>query len=312
VTSSRKRLGVVLLVPPPACVEIDALRLGCDDGALGAIAAHLTLVPPVNVRADQVGAALDVVRAAAAATRPFSVTLGPPATFAPVSPVLYLSVGGAAARAVTSLRDAVFIPPLARALTHPFVPHVTLADEMPPARLDAAVTALAGYVRDITFDRVHVMEEVGRAWEPFAEVPFGAPAVVSRGPLELRLEVTSVPGPEARALGAREWPLVPGVAVRTPLTVTAWRGDEVVGTADGWTAGALGWLDGLLVSSGVRGEGIGSHVLAAFESACIERGATSLALQAVAGSDALGLYVRRGWREAVVLGGGRVLLRRDL
>lgn len=299
-------------MPPPARVEIDALRRACDDGALGAIAAHLTLVPPVNVRADQVGAALDVVRAAAATTRPFSVTLGPPATFAPVSPVLYLAVGGTGAGAVAALRDAVFTPPLARPLTHPFVPHVTLADEMPPPRLDAAVAALAGYVRDVTFDRVHVMEEVGRVWEPFAEVPFGTPAVASRGPLALRLDVSSVAGPEARALGSREWPLVPGVGVRTPLVVTAWRGGDVVATAEGWTAGELGWLDGLLVAAGVRGEGIGSHVLAAFESACAERGATSLALQAVAGSDAVGLYVRRGWREAAVLGGGRVLLLRTL
>lgn len=293
-------------MPPPARVEIDALRRACDDGALGEIPPHLTLVPPVNVRDAEVGAALDVVRSAAAAARPCTVTLGPPATFAPASPTLYLRVAPEAP--VRALRDAVFVAPLARPLTHPFVPHVTLADEMAAARLDGAAAALAGYVRDVTFDRVHVMEEVGRVWEPVAEVPFGGPAVVARGGLELRLEVTSVPGPEARALGSREWPMVPGVSARTPLVVTAWRGDDVVGSADGWTAGDAGWLDGLLVASSVRGEGIGSHLLAAFESACAARGCTSLALQAAEPA----FYVSRGWRAVADLGAARVLLRRDL
>lgn len=308
-TRTRRRLGVVLLVPPPVDVEIDALRRACDDGSIGRVAPHLTLVPPFNVRDDRVGAALDVVRAAAAATRPFAVTLGPPATFAPVSPVLYLDVSPAAP--VHALRDAAFVSPLRRPLTHPFVPHVTLAEELPPARLEAGVVALAGYRREVTFDRVHVLEEAAdRTWSAFAEIPFGGPAVVGRGGLELRLEVTSSAGPEARALGAREWPLIPGVVTRSPLTVTAWREGEVVGVAEGWTGDGVAWLDGLIVAADVRGEGIGSHLLAAFESASIDRGVTRFALQAVGDSRALDFYTARGWREdGQVL--DRVLLRRD-
>ena len=62
----KRRLGVALLLPPPFDGEVDALRRACDDGALGRIPCHLTLVPPVNVREDAVGVALRVLRTAAA------------------------------------------------------------------------------------------------------------------------------------------------------------------------------------------------------------------------------------------------------
>ena len=49
----RVRLGVVLLVPPPVAGEIDGLRRAVGDGALGKVAPHVTLVPPVNVRDER-------------------------------------------------------------------------------------------------------------------------------------------------------------------------------------------------------------------------------------------------------------------
>ena len=137
------RLGVALLLPAPLDAEVDGLRRALGDGSLGRIPAHLTLVPPVNVREDRLAEALAVLRAAGAATRPFTVTLGPPASFLPDSPTLYLAVGDGAH--VRALRDRVFVDPLARPLTWPFVPHVTLADEAGPARIDAALAALSDY-----------------------------------------------------------------------------------------------------------------------------------------------------------------------
>jgi 2'-5' RNA ligase len=168
----RRRLGVVLLVPEPAATEIDGLRRALGDGALGRIPAHLTLVPPVNVRVDDVGEALAVLRAAAGRTGPLDLRLGPATTFDPVTPVVYLDVGGDVA-ALHALREAVMRPPLERPLTLPFVPHVTLADEIDPARIPAAVAALADYVVDVRCEAVHLLEE-GRArvWRPIADAPF--------------------------------------------------------------------------------------------------------------------------------------------
>ena len=167
-----RRLGVALLVPPPVATEIDGLRRALGDGALGRIPAHLTLVPPVNVTGGRMSQAIEVLRAAAKVTRPLNLRLGPATTFDPVNPVVYLAVAGDVG-GVHALRDRVFVPPLARALTHPFVPHVTVADDMERARIPAAVAALADYVADVHIDAVHLLEEGRhRVWAPIAELPF--------------------------------------------------------------------------------------------------------------------------------------------
>jgi 2'-5' RNA ligase len=167
---SRRRLGVALLVPAPAAAEVDGLRRALGDGSLGRIPPHVTLVPPVNVAEQALPDALAVLRAAADRTPPLDLRIGPAATFHPVNPVVFLQVGGAVEQ-LAALRDRVLVPPLERVITHPFVPHVTVADDMEPTRIRAAVAALADYVVDVRIDAVHLLEEGrGRVWRPVADV----------------------------------------------------------------------------------------------------------------------------------------------
>ena len=227
---ARRRLGVALLVPPPAAAEVDGLRRGCGDNALGRIPAHITLVPPVNVREEQVGEALEVIRAAAASARPLTLELGPAASFTPVSPVAYLAVGGGL-DGLRALHDGVFREPLARALTHEFLPHVTLAVDIDEARAGAIVVALADYRTTIVVDRVHLLEEgPGHVWSPIADARLGPPAVVGRGGLPTTLDEAAHLDDEGRALVEREWPLVlldahgpAGLVAREPFAVSARR-----------------------------------------------------------------------------------------
>ncbi|CAN5253955.1 hypothetical protein BH24ACT1_BH24ACT1_03590 [soil metagenome] len=322
---ARLRLGVALLVPRPVAGEIDVLRRACGDEAVGRIAPHLTLVPPVNVREDRMGDALAVLRSAAAATRPLTVTLGPPTTFLPTNPVLYLTVGGEV-EAVRALRDRVFVEPLARPLTWAFRPHVTVLDGGHPERLEAAVTALAGYRAEITFSRVHLLQEhrddAGcRVWRSIADVALAAPAVVGRGGLELELSVSDQLAPDARAFEEREWATGhgegPARAERRDLAVTARREGQVVGTARGWTRGPGAELDDLIVAGAHRREGIGTHLVAAFVSEVVERGSRLVRTRTEAGSPGEGFLRRLGWVEearfeASVIGRDEVQLRRDL
>src|SRR5665213_2250079 len=115
----RLRLGVVLPVPEPAAGEVDGLRRALGDGALGRIPAHLTLVPPVNVAVESLDEAEAVLLAAAAGAGPIVCDLGPPTTFWPVNPVIYLGVDETALAPILGLRQAVFRPPLRRRLTLP-------------------------------------------------------------------------------------------------------------------------------------------------------------------------------------------------
>ncbi len=321
----RRRLGVALLLPPPFDREVDALRRACDDGALGRIPSHLTLVPPVNVREDAITDALRVLREAASSVEPLTLQLGPPATFLPNSPTLFLRVSGPGEEQLGKLRDRVFIPPLERPLTWPFVPHVTLADDMAPARIAAAVEALAGYRALVRFERVHLLEESktasGRVWDPIADAAFARAAVVGRGGIELELTVSERPDEAVAAFAQREWDAyrveVLGRDARDeePFAIVARRGGHIAGVAEGWTQGGVAYLRELIVAAELRSQGVGSKLLAAFESLAAERDCRRLAVRTYR-NQAYGFYVSRGWVDEAAWdwkhGREMVQLRRDL
>ena len=283
---ARQRLGVALLVPQPLSTQVDGLRRALGDGALGRIPPHITLVPPVNVADRELTSAFAVVRAAAAGVGPISLHVGPVATFQPVNPVAYLAVDGEPEQveALATLRDGCLTAPLDRPQTHEFVPHVTVADELPADRLDASVEALADFEASTTFDRVHVLaEQPGRVWVPIADMPLGKPAaVVGRGSLPVDLVVSGRPDLDAASLLALDTD-VEGM----PFAVTARRDGEVVAAAWGWTAGGCLELADLVVASAHRGQGLGHHVLASVEDvgrrrSCHRAGASAPADGAIA------------------------------
>jgi 2'-5' RNA ligase/GNAT superfamily N-acetyltransferase len=315
----KRRLGVALLLPSPIDREVEALRRACDDGALDRIPSHLTLVPPVNVREDTMPDALRVLREAAAAVTPLTLELGPPATFLPHNPTLYLAVSGPDVEALERVRDRVFVPPLERPLTWAFVPHVTIADEMDSARIASALDALAGYRATVTFERVHLLEETktaaGRVWRPIADASFAPPAIVGRGGIELELTVSERPDPEVEAFAKKEWDAY-RLDNEESFTIVARYDGDIVGVADGWTHGGVAYLRDLIVASELRAQGVGSRLLAAFESLAAERDATRLALRTYRDDPAYGFYRHRGWVDEASWdwkhGREFVQLRRDL
>jgi 2'-5' RNA ligase len=286
----RKRFGVVLLVPAPLATEIDGLRRALGDAALDRVPPHLTLVPPVNVRVDDIPAALAVLRDAAAEARPIWVSLGPPATFLPETPTIHLEVHSPhrtgpngespnhVAHPLLQIRDLVFRGPLERTLTFPFVPHVTLLDGASETRIAAAVEALAAFVHDVRFDRVHLLEEQRgddgvRRWIPVADVPFGPRTIVGRGGVELELTPSTLVDPEAAAFDEAHRPADVAFAVTSPepeggrpLVVTARRGGEVVGLAVGWSRGADAEMTSVLVHADHRRQGVALQLSRAFHS----------------------------------------------
>ncbi|MEY2421485.1 MAG: hypothetical protein QOI95_1552 [Acidimicrobiaceae bacterium] len=193
----RVRLASALLVPEPFAREIDGLRRALGDN-IERVAPHLTLVPPVNVNVSDMGVVLAQLRSAAAAVSPLVVSLGPAVTFQPINPVVYLAVAGDVS-GVAAIRSGVFAGPLARSLTHDFVPHVTIAESTTPDRIEAALIALADYRVEVTFESVHLLQEDGRVWRPIAEARFEPPLVVGRGGVETTISISSIADPEVAA-----------------------------------------------------------------------------------------------------------------
>jgi 2'-5' RNA ligase len=258
---------VALVLDPPESDEVDGLRRALGDPAFGRIPAHLTLVPPVNVASDDFDAAMERLRVAAGRQPgPLRLALGPPVSFLPANPVLYLPVGGDLER-LKQLRDDVFGPPLERKLSWPWVPHVTLADGIDPVRLSMAQTALDRYSAVPVFDRVVLLEEQGgRLWTEVADAALERRTVVGTGGLPLFISRGRVVDPRAAAL-LYEAKLAPPTAGGEdpqaprppfyPVVMTARRENETVGVA----VADAGDRVSVVVRPDVRGQGIGRLLL---------------------------------------------------
>jgi 8-oxo-dGTP pyrophosphatase MutT (NUDIX family)/2'-5' RNA ligase len=178
---ARARLGVIARLPEPLAIHVQAWRRALGDPEAGRIGPHLTLAPPQTVAERDLGRAVALVERVAAEAVPFLVELDGAATFLPESPVAYLVVreGGPALEAIeAALRES----PLERR-THPFHPHVTVAQDLPDDRIGAAARELAGFraafpVRELALLR----EDRDTVWRPLATATVGASTAVREVP----------------------------------------------------------------------------------------------------------------------------------
>lgn len=132
--TSQGRIGVVVPVPGPHADQLRTIRAASGD-PLHVIAPHLTLVTGIPV--TDWDAALAHVRSVAASTSPIAVLFEGSDTFRPVSPVVYARVteGEEECR---ELHQALLTGPLDAVPEFPYVPHVTLAQNVPDDALDHA------------------------------------------------------------------------------------------------------------------------------------------------------------------------------
>ncbi len=291
----RARLGVILALPAPVASEVDGLRRALGDRTVDGAPAHITLVPPVNVAPQARDEALARVREAAAASPPLSVGLGPAATFWPATPVVYLGVDGDVP-GIHRLHDALDGGPWARPTTWPFVPHITLAQEVAPGLIPAAVQLLAGYRREAALTSVRVMyEELDGSWSVLDDVALSGRHIVGRGGLELVLQTTA-------ALDASARRRLAGLLRPEPssFAIEARREGTVVGAAAGATDGEL-WLDQLVVDPAARHQGVGGHLLRAVEVVGASRGCGRAFAVCPAGGTAEAWIGSRGWRRELQL-----------
>ena len=205
----RRRLGVVLLLDEPWRSEVHGLRRALRSPSLETQPPHLTLVPPVNVPESRLDDAIAVLRREAARCHPtLRLTIGPTASFAPVSPVIYLGVDGDDLDGLHRLQAGVFRGPLLRSVDYDYVPHVTVHESASDEAISGALALLTGYRVDVPFDRVHLLEQgPDRVWHPLTDVAFGSSTVRGRGGVELHLRWSHLPAPDVRSLFERhgEW-----------------------------------------------------------------------------------------------------------
>jgi 2'-5' RNA ligase len=145
---STRTIGVAIAIPEPHGADLQRVREGYGDPLAGSIPTHITLLPPTEVDADDLDRIEKHLRTIAESERPFEIHLRGTGTFHPVSPVVFVSV-------VLGISDCERVEarvrsgPLARDLSFPYHPHVTIAHHLPDDVLKRAFDEMSGY--DVRF-----------------------------------------------------------------------------------------------------------------------------------------------------------------
>jgi GNAT superfamily N-acetyltransferase len=120
---------------------------------------------------------------------------------------------------------------------------------------------------------------------------------VGRGGLEVALTVLERLDPAAKDVADAVWCPEEAAPGSRPLAVIARREHGIAGVAEGWSGGGVAFLARLVVAAPARGEGVGSRLLAAFESEAVDRGCPRLGSLAAAGGEGDRFLRGRGWVE---------------
>ncbi len=159
-------IGVAIAVPEPHAGHLRDLRRGYGDPAADAVQTHITVAGPRSLTGADLVAVEEHLTRVAGHTPPFRIALAGTGTFRPVTDVVYVALAEGAAQCAALAAD-VGGHPLIGPDPYPYFPHVTLAHDVPPDRLDAAQADLAGYrvEFDVTAFGVSVYGPEGH-WRP--------------------------------------------------------------------------------------------------------------------------------------------------
>jgi 2'-5' RNA ligase len=134
----------------------------------------VTLLPPTEVVSEALEPIEEHLRTIAATEATFDITLRGSATFQPVSPVVFVPLVQGISEC-ERLAARVRSGPLARELSFPYHPHVTVAHDLPPEALDRAFEALRDYDATFRVWGLTLFEQgVDATWRPQRDFVFGA------------------------------------------------------------------------------------------------------------------------------------------
>ncbi|MDQ4490247.1 2'-5' RNA ligase family protein [Sinomonas sp. ASV486] len=171
-------VGVILEFPDRIAEDLRGWRESFGDSLADLIPAHITLV--TTTETDDWEATERHVRAVASRMHPFRVRLQGTGSFRPVSPVVYVNVAEGFDECVRLHRE-LQKGPLARALQFPYHPHVTVAHDLQPERLDEAQNALKSYSESFTVASMGLYEhDSDGLWQLKEELDFGTRPEVPR------------------------------------------------------------------------------------------------------------------------------------
>jgi 2'-5' RNA ligase len=157
-------IGIVVPVPEPWAQLLVDWRSKVGDPQATLVPPHVTLLPPTEVAVADRKAISAHLADVARCHPPFDMHLSGTGTFAPVSDVVFVAVARGIGNCEMIAND-VRRGPLARTLSFPYHPHVTVAHDVPGDMLEFAYSGLAGLSAAFQVDSFTEFEQTpGGAW----------------------------------------------------------------------------------------------------------------------------------------------------
>ena len=165
-------VGVLVPVPEPWAQLLVDWRAKVGDPQATVVPPHVTLLPPTEVPCADRAAISEHLARVACEHPPFEMHLSGTGTFTPVSDVVFVAVAKGIGNCELLASD-VRTGPLARDLSFPYHPHVTVAHDVGPDMLDLAYSGLA----DLS------AEFLVSSFTEFEQTPTGTWAIAREYPL---------------------------------------------------------------------------------------------------------------------------------
>ncbi|WP_433066227.1 2'-5' RNA ligase family protein [Dactylosporangium sp. CS-033363] len=174
-TVDRTTIGVAIDIPQPWGGELTAARLAAGDRVAEFVPAHVTLLGPTEIDAAEVPSLHRHLGGVARAHRPFTVRLRGTGTFRPITQVVFVAVAAGIGECEQLHSAVLAAPAISSTARFPYHPHVTVAHDVEPDRLDAVFAELADYEAEFPVAGFTLFEhdDHGR-WRPHAEYRFTA------------------------------------------------------------------------------------------------------------------------------------------
>ena len=145
-------VGVAIDIPEPWGGQLTRRRAEAGDLVAEYVPAHLTLLGPTEVDPDRLDQVEDHLAKVAAASQPFRVLLRGTGTFRPVTEVVFVAVAAGIAECEQLAAAIRGTDVLQREQRFPYHPHVTVAQQVPTAELDAVFEDLADFTAQFDVD----------------------------------------------------------------------------------------------------------------------------------------------------------------
>ncbi len=168
------RIGVAIDVPEPWGGRLTRRRAAAGDPQAAYTPAHVTLLGPTEVATELLPAVEKHLEAVASAHPPFLVRLRGTGTFRPVTQVVFVTVAQGISECEQLAGAIATAEGVHREACYPYHPHVTVAQDVPPAALDAVFDDLATFSARFEVGSFTLFSHGGEGpWRPRREFPLG-------------------------------------------------------------------------------------------------------------------------------------------